>query len=92
MVPTYLHQYWSFRDELSVSDGLILRRERIVIPQELCPTMLKLLHVGHFGEDKTVSRARDAIYWPGIDSQIKGMILSVKSASNTGILSNSGNH
>ena len=34
--------------------------------------MLKLLHVG---VDKTVSRARDAIYWPGIDSQIKDMIL-----------------
>ena len=50
MVPTELHQYWSCRDELSVADGLILRGERIVIPQELHPTMLKLLHVGDFGE------------------------------------------
>ena len=75
MVPTELHPYWICRDELSVAEGLILRGQRIVIPQELHPTMLKLLHIGHFGTDKTVSRARDAIYWPGIDSQIKDMIL-----------------
>ena len=75
MVPAELHQYWSCRDELSVADSLILRGERIVTPQELCPTMLKLLHVGYFGVNNTISRARDAIYWPGINSQIKDMIL-----------------
>ena len=52
-----------------------LRGDRIVIPIALRPTMLKLLHVGHMGVDKTIKRARDAIYWPSIDAQIKDMIL-----------------
>ena len=37
--------------------------------------MLKLLNVGHFGVYKIVCGARDAMFWPGIDSQIKDMIL-----------------
>ena len=74
-VPYALHEYWNCRDELTETDGLILRGDRIVIPIALRPTMLKLLHVGHMGVDKTIKRARDAIYWPSIDAQIKDMIL-----------------
>ena len=90
-VPLELHEYWSCRDELSVADGLILRGDRIVIPRELCSTMLRLLHVGHFGVEKTTRKARGAVYWPSIDSQIKDMILKCDTCL-THRSANRGNH
>ena len=74
-VPLQLHEYWSCRDELSIADGLKLKGDRIVIPRELRSTMLRLLHVGHFGVEKTIGKARGAVNLPSIDSQIRGMIL-----------------
>ena len=62
-VPLELHEYWICRDELSVAHGLILRGDRIVIPRELCSTMLRLLHVRHFSVEKTTRKARGAVYW-----------------------------
>ena len=52
-----------------------MRGDRIVIPRELRSIMLRLLHVGHWGVEKTTRKARGAVYWPSIDSQIKDVIL-----------------
>ena len=41
--PASLHAYWSYRDELTVADGLILKGMRIVIPESLQPDVLKQL-------------------------------------------------
>ena len=38
--PAYLHAYWNYRDELTVSNGLILKGTRIVIPKSLQPVVL----------------------------------------------------
>ena len=34
------------------------------------------VHDGHFGEIKSVLRARSAVYWPGCDDQIRNMVAS----------------
>ena len=39
--PAYLRAHLSFRDELSVADGLILKGARIVIPGSLQPDVLE---------------------------------------------------
>ena len=36
--------------------------------------MLRLIHSSHLGIAKTLSRARDILYWPGMSSQIKDVI------------------
>ena len=43
-VPPFLQPYWTFRDELTVEDGLILKGTRIVIPDKKCEAILKLMH------------------------------------------------
>ena len=40
------------------------------------PEMLKLIHRSHQGIAKSLSRARDVLYWPGMSSQIQDVISS----------------
>ena len=46
-VPPVLQPYWTFREELTVEDGLILKGTRIVIPNKMCEAILKLIHEEH---------------------------------------------
>lgn len=59
---------------MSVVEGLLLRQNRIVIPQALRKEMLRRLHEGHLGAEKCKRRARTAIYWPGINADIDRMV------------------
>jgi hypothetical protein len=34
------------------------------------------IHDGHFGETKSVLRAKSAVYWPGWEDQVKNMVAS----------------
>ena len=36
--------------------------------------LLQRIHQGHMGIEKSKRRARDVLYWPGMNSQINGMI------------------
>ncbi|XP_048054388.1 uncharacterized protein K02A2.6-like [Megalobrama amblycephala] len=67
-------RYYNIRTELSVVEGLLLRQNRIVIPQALRKEMLRRLHEGHLGAEKCKRRARTAIYWPGINADIDRMV------------------
>jgi hypothetical protein len=56
--------YRNIRDELSVIDGIILKGDRIFVPLAMRKEMLKRIHHGHMGIEKSKRRARDALYWP----------------------------
>ena len=73
-VPKEIQDYWSFCDELSETEGLILKRGRIVIPSAMRPEILKKLHVSHLGIVKCRERARDIVFWPGMNKAIEEMI------------------
>ena len=63
-VPQVLQSYWTFREELTVEDGLILKCIRIVIPAKNHEAVLKLIHEGHLGLNKCNVHAKDIVYWP----------------------------
>ena len=65
--------YWDVRDELSELNG-ILRGERILIPTYMRKDMLEKVHRGHMGIEKSKRRARDVLYWPGMNSEIQDKI------------------
>ena len=69
-----LHQYWNMRDEISVSDGLLLAGSRIIIPESMRTEILKTLHESHMGIEKTKSRASAVIFWPGISKDIEDIV------------------
>ncbi|KZR96124.1 Uncharacterized protein APZ42_009713, partial [Daphnia magna] len=69
-----VRQYWTIRQELSVDDGLVLFGKRIVIPQRSRRDILAKLHVAHQGIVRMKRRARQTIYWPGLNNDIISMV------------------
>ena len=65
--------YFNIRHELTLNNGLIMKGIRIVIPYSLRKGMKDRLHTGHIGVEKTKLRAREVVYWPGIDQEITDM-------------------
>ena len=62
-----LKPYWVHQFNLSITDGIILLGgDYIVVPISLCENFLKALHYTHQGITKTLARARNHAYWPGI--------------------------
>ena len=70
-LPPSLRQFWSYRDELSVEDGLILKGERVIIPQGRRSEILQKIHEGHQGQSKCILRAKDCVFWPNINKDIE---------------------
>ena len=75
-LPDQTMAYWNYRYDLALLDGLVIRGNRIVIPQSLRSPYLKRLHRVHQGITKTLERSREKFFWPGMTEQIKQMILS----------------
>ena len=66
-----LRPYWSYRDELSIEDGIILKgSEQVLIPAAMQEYILDALHAGHQGRDKCQLRAKRSVFWNGINDDI----------------------
>ena len=58
------------RDELSIESGLLLKGTRVCIPLELLDHTLADLQGTHQGIDRMQAEVQEAVYWPGIDTNI----------------------
>ena len=59
-----------------IEDGLILKGMHIVIPDKMREDILKQIHKGHLGLNKCQMRAKETVYWPGLNDQLENLILS----------------
>ncbi|XP_023314756.1 uncharacterized protein K02A2.6-like [Trichogramma pretiosum] len=66
--------YWSFKEELSTSNGLILKNFCIVIPKNCRKHVLQQIHYPHLEIEKTKAFARQVIFWPGLNKHIEDMV------------------
>ena len=73
-VPAVLNPYYSYRDELSMNDGLTFRGERLVIPHSLRYHTIKQLHSFHFGINGCLRRTHECLFWPSMSAEIKEYI------------------
>lgn len=62
------------KHELSVTNGLLLRGYRLVIPQSLQSETLNKLHAGHQGIRKCRQWASQSVWWPAIGKDIEETI------------------
>lgn len=68
--------YRNIKDQLTVNkeSDLLLKLNRIVIPETLENTILQLAHVGHLGITKTKTLLRSKVYFPNIDEKTERLI------------------
>ena len=62
-LPTILHPYWSYRDELSVQNGIIYKSAVVMVPQSMYKEMLHKIHANHFRAESNIRMAREVLFW-----------------------------
>lgn len=64
-LPPVLREYYQFRDHLYTVDGVILYKDRIVIPPSLRQHVLSVLHSAHQGVTSMIACTETTVLWPG---------------------------
>ena len=73
-VPTNIRNYFPFREELSLQNGLVFKGERPVIPAIVKDDRLGKIHASHIGIQGSLRRAREVINWPGMNKGVEDYV------------------
>ena len=73
-VPQALKPYYNIRSEIVCHENLLLKGQRIVVPSSLRKAMKDIIHQGHNGIEKCKVRARQSLYWPGMNAEIEELV------------------
>ena len=57
-----------------MEDGIVLKGTQIVKPCKNCQTTLQLIHKGHLDFGKCKLRAKDTVYWTGLNDQLEKFV------------------
>ena len=66
--------YYEERAFLTRYKGMLVHRNRVVVPQTERLTTLRQIHEGHLGINKCVERAKKAVWWPHMRGAIHTMV------------------
>ena len=66
--------YMAVKDELWIIGQIVMRGNRIILPEKLWEHTVKLAHEGHQGILRMKSRLREKVWWPNIDKQVESFI------------------
>jgi hypothetical protein len=75
-VPAQVTPYFSYRDELTLHNGLIFKGERVIVPETIRIPIKEQLHSSHLGGESMLRRARECVFWPGMSSEIRHLTSS----------------
>jgi transposase InsO family protein len=70
-VPILCRAFWGVRGDLTIVQDMIMKGNAMYIPSKLRKEILMRIHDGHMGIYKSIQRAKDAVWWPGITNDIK---------------------
>ena len=73
-VPLKVKAFYTHRDHLTVSQGLVLYNNRMVIPWSMRTEILERIHDSHQGIVKCRERAKCSVWWPGISKTIHEIV------------------
>ena len=65
-LPPELQDYFPFKEELTLQNGVIFKGNRVVIPSDMRDELKRKLHSSHLGIQACQRRAHEAFYWPGM--------------------------
>jgi len=73
-VPIPIREYWNYRAEISLRNGILFKCQRIIIPQAIRPESIARSPASHLGIESCLKEARDSVFWPGMSSEIKEVV------------------
>ena len=73
-LPKDRRPYWSYRDEIGISDSVSFKGKQVIIHDALRSDILHQLHEAHVGIDKTRLHMPESVYWPNIYKDIEIMV------------------
>ena len=77
-----LKPYYHFRAEIAEVDGVLMKGNKIIVPDLLKEEMLSKIHEGHMAIVKCQERARRVLYWPGISKDVEDKVNRCKVCLN----------
>lgn len=70
-VNSNIQVYWKIRNQIYEENALMFYDHKIIMPLKLRHKMIQEIHeAAHFGINRTLSRAKEIMYWPGMNKQI----------------------
>ena len=73
-LPQDITTFFQFRAEISEANGILMKGEQVIVPSTLRKDMKRRIHEGHLGIEKCKTRARQALFWPGMNTELTEMI------------------
>lgn len=74
----FAQQFYKIKAELHYENELLLWGDRLVVPEPLQSKIANWLHEPHLGIEKTLGRARQLYFWPGMYSMVKDIVETCK--------------
>jgi len=72
--PIPVRDYWNYREEISIHNGILFKSQRVIVPKAMRPGMLSRIHSSHQGVASCLRKAKDIVFWPGMNSEIKALV------------------
>ena len=72
--PPAVFPYYDERSCLIEAEGLVYRGEQLVVPRSLRKDVLMQIHSSHIGVGGCVRRAREVLYWSGMNADVKDYV------------------
>ena len=69
-----LQPYWSYRDQLAIENGILMKSGQIIIPKMMQPEILQKIHHAHQGMKKWKLRAKSCVFWNNINPDINKVV------------------
>ena len=72
--PVNIREYWNYRDELSIHNGVLFKGSRVIIPRVLRPEVMSKIHSSHLGIEACLRKARDSVFWPNMTGDVRDQV------------------
>lgn len=69
-MPEAIRGFHQYREDVTSADGVVLYKDRVVIPPSLRGEVLSALHAAHQGVSMMTARAESSVFWPGMTADI----------------------
>ena len=69
--PDELRPYWDFKEQISIYDNVLFKKEKVIVPQTMKSEMLAAIHQSHLSAEACKKHAREILFSPALCQDIQ---------------------